>query len=128
MGPITGDGPRLLVVGGFDNELTLKMLYYAFIYSRVQYGISVWGTATKTNLHEIEIRLNNICVQFGIKDCITALICSRVQYEISVWGTTTKTKLHDIKIRLDSIARTITWNERFSRHSFELKVRFFEIE
>ena len=28
--------------------------------SRVQYGISVWGTATTTKLREIEIRLNNI--------------------------------------------------------------------
>ena len=37
-------------------------VYYAFVCSRVQYGISVWGTATKTKLglREIEIRLNNI--------------------------------------------------------------------
>ena len=25
-----------------------------------QYGISIWGTATKAKLHELEIRLNNI--------------------------------------------------------------------
>ena len=36
------------------------MLNYAFICSRVQYGISVSDTATKTKLREVEIRLNNI--------------------------------------------------------------------
>ena len=50
----------LYQICGFMNEHTLKMLYYAFICSRVQYGILVWDTATKTKLREIEIRLNNI--------------------------------------------------------------------
>ena len=42
------------------SEQTLKMLDHAFICSRVQYRISVWETATKTKLFEIEIRLHNI--------------------------------------------------------------------
>ena len=36
------------------------MIYNAFVFSCVQYGISVWGTATKTKLREIDTRLNNI--------------------------------------------------------------------
>ena len=36
------------------------MLYYSFIYSRLQYGIIVWGTATKNYLSEISVRLNYI--------------------------------------------------------------------
>ena len=36
------------------------MLYYSLVYSRVQYGTSTWGTATKSRLHEINVRLNNI--------------------------------------------------------------------
>ena len=43
----------------FDTE-TLKLLYYSLIYSRVQYGIILWGTATYTRRKEIVLRLNNI--------------------------------------------------------------------
>ena len=39
---------------------TLCMLYYSLVYSRVQDGISIWGTATKSRLYEINVRLNNI--------------------------------------------------------------------
>ena len=53
-------GAMLYQIRDFVNQHTLSMLYYAFVCSRVQYGISVWGTATKTKLREIEIRLNNI--------------------------------------------------------------------
>ena len=36
------------------------MLYYGLIYSKVQYGIISWGTASKTSLNAIQIRLNQI--------------------------------------------------------------------
>ena len=39
---------------------TLHMLYYSFAYSRIQYGITIWGTASQNQVHEIEVRLNNI--------------------------------------------------------------------
>ena len=39
---------------------TLKLLYYSLIYSRVQYGIILWGTATYTRQKKIVLRLNNI--------------------------------------------------------------------
>ena len=44
----------------FINTETLKLLYYSLIYSRVQYGIILWGTATYTRQKEIVLRLNNI--------------------------------------------------------------------
>ena len=53
-------GAMLYQIRDFVNQHIPSMLYYAFVCSRVQYGISVWGTATKTKLREIEIRLNNI--------------------------------------------------------------------
>ena len=53
-------GAMLFQIRDFVNQHTLSMLYYALVSSRVQYGISVWGTATKTKLREIEIQLNNI--------------------------------------------------------------------
>ena len=37
-----------------------KMLYYCFIYSRIQYRIVIWGEALKIYLKELSIRLNNI--------------------------------------------------------------------
>ena len=42
------------------NTETLKLLYYSLIYSRVHYGIFLWGTATYTRQKEIVLRLNNI--------------------------------------------------------------------
>ena len=36
------------------------MLYYSLIYSRIQYGIVTWGTANKTLMQELNVKLNNI--------------------------------------------------------------------
>ena len=44
----------------FVNMETLCTPCYSFIYSRLQYGIIVWGTATKNYLSEISVRLNYI--------------------------------------------------------------------
>ena len=35
------------------------MLYYSLVYSRVQYGIILWGSTFKSILRELEVRLNN---------------------------------------------------------------------
>ena len=48
-------GAMLYRIRQFVNERTFRMLYYADICSHVQYGISIWSTATKTKLHELEI-------------------------------------------------------------------------
>ena len=44
----------------YVTKKTLCMLYYSLVNSRVQYAISVWGTACKSRLQEISVRLNNI--------------------------------------------------------------------
>ena len=36
------------------------MLYYCFIYSKIQYGIIICGDASKIYLKELSVRLNNI--------------------------------------------------------------------
>ena len=36
------------------------MLYHSLIYSKLQYGILVWGTASKTHLRELMVRLTSI--------------------------------------------------------------------
>ena len=41
-------------------QKTLIMLYYSLIYSKIQYGIVLWITATKARLQEINVRLNSI--------------------------------------------------------------------
>ena len=38
----------------------LTLLYYSLVYSRLQYGITVWGTASATDLHEVKVTQNNI--------------------------------------------------------------------
>jgi len=53
-------GAMLYKLRDYVNQHTLNMIYYAFIYSRVQYGITIWGTAAKIKLLKIEVRLNNI--------------------------------------------------------------------
>ena len=54
------DGAMLHQIREFANEHNSKMLYCAFICSRMQYGTLIWGNATKTKLHELEIRFSNI--------------------------------------------------------------------
>ena len=44
----------------FVDTETLKLLYFSLIYSRVQYDVILWGTATYTRQKEIVLRLNNI--------------------------------------------------------------------
>ena len=44
----------------YVTEHTLNMLYYSFVYGILNYGIIVWGTATQNQLHEINVRMNNI--------------------------------------------------------------------
>ena len=44
----------------FVDTETFKLLYYSLIYSHIQYGIILWGTATYTRQKEIVLRLNNI--------------------------------------------------------------------
>ena len=44
----------------FVTVQTLVVLFYSFAYSSLTYGITAWGTAAQNQLHEIEIKLNNI--------------------------------------------------------------------
>ena len=44
----------------FVNAHALVMLYYSFVYSRLNYGITAWGTAAQNQLREIGVKLNNI--------------------------------------------------------------------
>ena len=44
----------------FVNAHALVMLYYSFVYSRLTYGITTWGTTAQNQLCEIEVKLNNI--------------------------------------------------------------------
>ena len=44
----------------FLGKETLSLIYYTLIYSRVQYGITIWGSGKKTQLRDLSIQLNNI--------------------------------------------------------------------
>ena len=50
----------LYQIRDYVTEHTLNMLYYNFVYSILNHGIIVWGTATQNQLHEINVRMNNI--------------------------------------------------------------------
>ena len=41
----------------FVNANALVMLYYSFVYSRLTYGITAWGTDAQNQLGEIEVKL-----------------------------------------------------------------------
>ena len=47
------------------------MIYYSLIYCRIQYGIVTWGTANKTVLQELNVKLNNIVrtITYSSKYC-----------------------------------------------------------
>ena len=44
----------------FVTDSTLAMLYYNFVYSRITYGITAWGTASRNFLREVKVKQNNI--------------------------------------------------------------------
>ena len=44
----------------FVNAHALVMLCYSFVYSRLTYDITAWGTAAQNQLRKIEVKLNNI--------------------------------------------------------------------
>ena len=58
-------------IGDFVPQQTLCMLYYSSIYSRIQYGLLIWGTAAKSQLNELMIRLNNVMrtITYSSKYC-----------------------------------------------------------
>ena len=47
-------------IRNFVDTETLKLLYWSLIYSRVHYGIILWGTASYSRQKEIVLRLNSI--------------------------------------------------------------------
>ena len=44
----------------YVTEDVLCMVYHSLVYSRLQYGIIIWATGTKTLLQEIRVLQNNI--------------------------------------------------------------------
>ena len=38
----------------------MKTLYYTLVYSRIKYGLSVYGQAGKTKLHKIQVLQNKL--------------------------------------------------------------------
>ena len=47
-------------ISDFVNAHAQVMLCYSFVYSRLTYGITAWGTAAQNQLREIKVKLNNI--------------------------------------------------------------------
>ena len=47
------------------------MIDYSLIYNRIQYGIVTWGTANKTVLQKLNVKLNNIVrtITYSSKYC-----------------------------------------------------------
>ena len=50
----------LYYIRDFVNGPALAMLYYSFVWSRLTFGITAWGTIAQNQLREIEVELNNI--------------------------------------------------------------------
>ena len=60
-------------IRNFFPRQTLGLLYHSLIYSKLQYGISVWGTTSKTHLRDLMVRLNNI-----VRIITFSMNCSRM--------------------------------------------------
>ena len=63
-------------IQNFIDRNTLCMLYYSLIYSRIQYSIVTWGTANKTLMQELNVKLNNVVctIMYSSKYCpVTSL-------------------------------------------------------
>ena len=55
----------------FVNTITLKTLYYSLVYYKLHYGMTAWGTANKTSLHNLSIIVNKIIrsITYNSKFC-----------------------------------------------------------
>ena len=51
---------RFYKLRSYVTEDVLRMVYPSLVYSRLQYGIIIWATGTKTLLQEIRVLQNNI--------------------------------------------------------------------
>ena len=82
----------------------LLMLYYSLVYSRIQYGIILWGSTFKSVLREVEVRLNNI---------VRTIIGSRKFDHITPLFKRLKfLKLHDIyQLELGKFMYQLNWNK-----------------
>ena len=64
---------------------TLCMLYYSLTHSRIQYGIVAWGTANKTLMQELNVKLNNIVctITYSSKYCpVTSLYKNLIFFKL----------------------------------------------
>ena len=60
----------------FLDRKTSCMSYYSLIHSGIQYGIVTWGTANKTLMQELNVKLNNIvrAIMYSSRYCpVTSL-------------------------------------------------------
>ena len=48
---------------------TLKMLYHAFIQPHIDYGLIVWGSATKSNLKIFQDKMKKVVRTISFKKC-----------------------------------------------------------
>ena len=72
----------LYKIRDFVPQKTLCMLYNSLIYSRIQYGILIWGTAAKMQLHELTIRLNNVIrtITYSRKYCSITVLYKKLNF------------------------------------------------
>ena len=57
----------------FATKETLSMFYYGIVYSRIQYGISAWGSASENKLKQLRVRLYTNSRIIGKKDYNTLI-------------------------------------------------------
>ena len=57
------------------------MLFYSFVYSRIQYGITAWATANTTSQEIIPVRLNKILRILLFRNLYTPIspLCTELQ-------------------------------------------------
>ena len=69
-------------IRNFLDRNTLCMLYYLLIYSRIQYGIVTWGTANKTLMQELNVKLNNIVrtITYSSKYCLVTSLYKTLNF------------------------------------------------
>ena len=81
----------------------LLMLYYSLVYSRIQYGIILWGSTFKSVLRELEVRLNHIVRTIGSR---------KFDHVTSPFKQLKLLKLHDIyQLELGKFMYQLNWNK-----------------
>ena len=104
-------------------DSTLAVLYYSFVYSRITYGITAWGTASRNFLRKVEVKQNNIIRTITCNKYFSHVNHLYKQLEILKLVDVHKLKLAKFMHKLFSNKLPKLWQQKFYKNWTNSRLR-----